>query len=365
MKRTIWRMAALGLALAAAGCGDKEAQVVEPRAADQAVAIWVDQASILQSQVQKEATRLFANVPKDVPAEDVPRIQARLLAQAVDNLLVRQLVKAEMERSGVLVTAEELEQGKKDLERGLGEGRTLTMLLAAANMGMEELEGNLRLDLFKNKVLKDKLQAANEAVTEEAVKKFYEENLESFTQKAGRTVQHILIRVPRNADEAAKMDARARAEGIRAALLEGADFATLARESSQCISRGRGGMLGVVPRGREAPAFEEAVYAQEIGAIGEVVETPVGFHVIKATGEQEESIAPYEAVRRQIEAELRARGQQRVTAEYVKGLREKATIKFEGALAEIAKQGQEALEAEKAKKEAAVTAVEAEEPAAP
>ncbi len=267
------------------GCGKKEAQVITPKATvGTEVAIWVDDAGITGSQIQAEVKRLFSHVPKDVSAEQLPLIQMNLLQKAVDNLVVRQLVRGEMARSGVLVSQEEIEKGKADLEKGLGQGQSLAMVLAAANLPMDELEMNLRLDLFKNKILKEEQIEAVDAVTDEVVEAYYKANPLEFTKQEGRLASHILVKVSEDADEATLMDRRAKAEGLRTALLEGANFEKLASEVSECGSRVQGGRLGVIPKGREAKEFEDAVYGQEIGAIGEVVQSPVGFHIIKVTG---------------------------------------------------------------------------------
>ncbi len=94
--------------------------------------------------------------------------------------------------------------------------------------------------------------------------------------------------------------------------------------------------MGVGPRGREAKSFEDAVYGQEIGAIGEVVESPVGFHVVKVLGEQDEQKIPFAEIKDRLVAFLKSRAQQKVAADYVKGLRERATIKLDGPLAHLA-----------------------------
>lgn len=346
MTQIIRWLGAAALVLAAAGCGKKEAQTVKPNALGSEVAVWVDQTGITGAQIQREANRLFSHVPKDLPADQIPAMQVRLLNQAVDNLVVRQLVRAEMERSGTVITREELEQGKQDLEKALGPGGSLTMLLADANVPMEELEMNLKLDIFKNKMTKDQLAEATEAVTEATAKEFYEANQKEFTEPAGRKVAHILVRVPADAAETVKTEARAKAEGIRQELLGGADFAKLAAEKSDCLSRARGGELGVIPRGREAKSFEDAVYGQEIGAIGEVVESPVGFHVIKVLGEQDERVIPFDDVKDRLVNVLKARAQQKVAADYVMDLRERATIKLDGVLKAAAAESQPADAAE-------------------
>lgn len=354
----------LAVALAA-GCGKKDVQVVKPQVTpDSEVAVWVDQTSISTGQIRQEVDRLFAHVPKDLPPEQLEAAKARILRQAVDNLVSRQLVQAEMERSGVLITQAEIDAGKQQLEKGLGEGHSLAMMIAEANLPMEELENNLRLDLFKNKMLKDPLEQALAAVTEETARTYFNGHPEEFTRQGGRLASHILVRVPADADEKTKAERRAKAEGIRKSLLEGADFEKLAAEVSDCPSRARGGAVGVVPKGREAPAFEAAVYGQALGEIGEVVESPIGFHVIKVTGEQETKVFTFDEVKDNLVSLLKARAQQKVGADYIAELREKATVKFVGPLADMGGKPPPPAEAE-APVAAPVTAPAAETPATP
>ena len=69
------------------------------------------------------------------------------------------------------------------------------------------------------------------------------------------------------------------------------------------------------------------------GQIGAVVESPVGFHVIKVTREQEERMVPFDEVRQTLINGLKRRAQQKLIAEYIAGLREKSLIRFVGPLA--------------------------------
>lgn len=330
MKQTwVWLVALLlGLAV---GCGKKGIQEVRPRGSldDNEVVIRVDQAGITRGQVRAEAQRMFRSVPDNLPPEQVEIAQQRILAGAVDNLITRQLLRAEMGRSGLLISQDDIEAAKKQLEEAFGGGTSWMTMVASAGISVEQFEDNIRLDIFKNKVLEKDMDAAIAKVDEEAVAKYYNENLEMFTIPEGRAASHILVRVAADADEAAKADARAKAEGIRKALLEGADFAELAKTESQCASRAQGGNLGVVVRGREAPAFEEAVFSLEEGALSEVVESPVGFHVILAGGFQEREVVPLEKVETNIRTALQHGAKQEVLGAYLRDLREKALIKYE------------------------------------
>lgn len=94
---------------------------------------------------------------------------------------------------------------------------------------------------------------------------------------------HIMLPKPRNAEE--KVTIEARADSIRTALVNGADFEALAREySTDRASKNRGGHLGYIAAGRLPYSFEHAAYALTPGQISDVVETGAGYHVIKVGG---------------------------------------------------------------------------------
>ena len=67
-----------------------------------------------------------------------------------------------------------------------------------------------------------------------------------------------------------------------------------------------------------------------------MVESPVGFHVIKVTGEQEKKTFPFDEVKDRLKAMMRSQSQQKVAAEYIAELKDKATIKLDGMLASAA-----------------------------
>ncbi len=95
---------------------------------------------------------------------------------------------------------------------------------------------------------------------------------------------HILIR-PQGATPQDTATARTTAEGIRARVLAGEDFATLARQYSDDVASGRnGGDLGFFGLGRMVPQFEEAAFAlRNVGDVSDIVQTRFGFHLIQLT----------------------------------------------------------------------------------
>lgn len=355
-KMAVWMVAGLAVAVALCGCGKKKAELVTPGAGTDAneVVLRIDDAEFTRAQIIGDLAKFERQFPEGASGEELNRMRNAAMARVLDSLITRQLVKAEMERQGATITQDEVNDAKKNLFGHLQNEDAMAIMLAENNMTMEQLEDSLKLDIFRNKLLADQVAAATNAVTEETAREFYDGHLALFTRPAGRDVSHILVRVGRDASEEEKAAARKKIEGVREALLSGADFAQLARETSDCLSAPRGGELGVIPRGREAPEFEEAVYSQEIGAIGEVVESPVGLHIIKVNAEVEEEVAPFDVVKDQIVMRLRSAEHRRIGAEYVQQLREKADIKFMGSLAILNPQepGAEDAEDEQSEEEA-------------
>ena len=91
--------------------------------------------------------------------------------------------------------------------------------------------------------------------------------------------RHILVRVTETQDAAA---AKAKIDTLRARIAGGADFATVAKESSEDPnSRGEGGDLGWFPADAFGPAFGEQVAGVGDGQVTEPFRTDAGWHIVQ------------------------------------------------------------------------------------
>jgi len=98
-------------------------------------------------------------------------------------------------------------------------------------------------------------------------------------------------------------EALAKAKDIRAKILAGADFATLAKaESDDTGSGAKGGELGTFKRGQMVPAFDQAAFTLPVGQVSEPVKSQFGYHIIKITSRNAKS---FEDAKAQIEKELK------------------------------------------------------------
>jgi parvulin-like peptidyl-prolyl isomerase len=93
--------------------------------------------------------------------------------------------------------------------------------------------------------------------------------------------RHILVKAAENDGDAARAESKRVAEQIRKQIVDGAGFADMAAKHSDCPSKQKGGDLGSFGRGQMVKPFEDAAFSQKENAIGPVVETSFGYHIIQ------------------------------------------------------------------------------------
>ena len=152
---------------------------------------------------------------------------------------------------------------------------------------------------------------------EQDVKTYYEQNLQRLAGQEQRRASHILITAAKDAPAAEREQARARAQALLGQLRSNPrSFAEVARKQSQDPgSASKGGDLDFFARGAMVKPFEDAVFAMKEGEISEVVESDFGFHIIQLTGIKAPKAPSFEAMRPQLEADLRKQQAQRKFAE--------------------------------------------------
>lgn len=102
------------------------------------------------------------------------------------------------------------------------------------------------------------------------------------TPGARATASQILLLFGPEATEEERDSVRSVAERLRAELAGGADFAALARRSSDDPgSRARGGSLGTFERGDMLPEVDSAIFALAPGELSHPVESAIGYHILR------------------------------------------------------------------------------------
>ncbi|MEZ0343593.1 MAG: peptidylprolyl isomerase [Caldimicrobium sp.] len=143
-------------------------------------------------------------------------------------------------------------------------------------------------------------------VSETEMKEYYQKHKEEFKQPEGVKLKHILIYVPKDADNKTKEKALNKAKQIRAQLVKGAKFEEYAKiYSDDTASREKGGDLGILRRGETIPEFEERVFNLKPGEISQPILSPYGYHLVRVEKRIPEEILPFEKVKDQVRESLK------------------------------------------------------------
>jgi parvulin-like peptidyl-prolyl isomerase len=128
--------------------------------------------------------------------------------------------------------------------------------------------------------------AENAKPDDAALHAYYDQHKKEWEEVKAR---HILIRFKGSqmpADPAKKEltqeEALAKATELRAKIMAGADFATVAKENSDDKQSGaNGGDLGAFGKGQMVPEFEKEAFALPVGDVSQPVKSAFGYHIIK------------------------------------------------------------------------------------
>ncbi len=135
-------------------------------------------------------------------------------------------------------------------------------------------------------------QLSETALNDDAIQKYYDENIVSAEGDVEVRARHILLET--------EEDALAVVEEIA----NGSNFEQLARDRSTGPSAPAGGDLGYFTRDAMVAPFAAAAFGMAVGEVSEPVQTQFGWHVIKVEDRRETAPPPLEQVRDEITRQL-------------------------------------------------------------
>ncbi|MCD6288649.1 MAG: peptidylprolyl isomerase [Candidatus Hydrogenedentes bacterium] len=115
-------------------------------------------------------------------------------------------------------------------------------------------------------------------ISDEDARRFFEKHKSSYITKEEVDLRQILVRV-KSADDI--NIAKQKIERIRDDIVNGSDFAELARKYSDDPSAEKGGKIGTFQIGTLAKSFEKVAFSTPVGEVSQPVRTRFGFHLIK------------------------------------------------------------------------------------
>jgi peptidyl-prolyl cis-trans isomerase SurA len=252
---------------------------------DKVVAV-IDNEIILQSELEFQVN-MFATQRGIDPS--TPGLKEQILNSMIDE----KLVYAQSELDSIMVTDEEINQ-RIDYQIQVFQQQygSVQRIEEMYGMSIERIKRELRDDVRKNLMIQRMQQtkfASVEATRREA-EKFFNTYKDSIGMIPEKLIIYHIFKNPQASDRIKKIS-KDLAQTLLDSIKAGADFSELAKENSDDPgSKAQGGDLGFVKRGVFYPEFEAAAFALAEGEYSQVVESPVGFHIIQLIERRGESL---------------------------------------------------------------------------
>ncbi|MGV8059336.1 MAG: peptidylprolyl isomerase [Smithellaceae bacterium] len=293
----------------------------EKQATASDIAVSVDGNVLKKAELEKKLKEKLNAFKGKIPADKIKEARANIKKQLMEEFIMRTLLANEVEKRKIAATNKEIKATMDQIQATLPPDKKLETFMKENKISKEYIALGIKV----NKMVKQ--EAGNKTKpSQKEISKFYNENKDKFIAPENAHVRHILIAFTEKDDDKVKAEKKIKIENLRKEVVAGADFAEIARKNSDCPSKDNGGDLGIVRKGQTVKPFEDAVFSQEIKAIGPVVSTEYGYHVIQVLERNPQKTVALEEVKSKIAAYIEQQKQAEVFNALLKKLRDNAKI---------------------------------------
>lgn len=152
--------------------------------------------------------------------------------------------------------------------------------------------------------------------TEADAKKYYEENVDTYTTPESVHLNHILVKTEKEAKDVLKR------------LKKGEKFSDLASELSQCPTKYKAGDLGWLPKGTLVKEIEDVAFTMPPNEIQGPVKSTYGWHILLLEDKRPATKREFEDVKAYIIEQIKFQKQQEHYKKLADELKKKMNVKI-------------------------------------
>lgn len=277
------------------------------------VAATINGEVIYASDLAREVGAIARQYGIDLNSEQGRTQRSEISRIVLDQLLEQRLILQEARKRGALATDAQVDEALAEIQANFPSESEFQFALDQRGLTLNDLRDRLRTNVTVQN-LQGRVSKAT--VTEEEIRKFYQDNRKDFDQPEQVHVRHILV------------GTEAEARFILARLNRGEKFQDLAKTLSKDPgSREQSGDLGLIGRGQLVPEFERVAFSLQPGQVSDVVKTQFGYHIIQMVERKTAQPSRLEQVREQIRRQLLSKKQEADFTAWLKLVKTQATIK--------------------------------------
>ncbi len=292
------------------------------------IAARINGTPIPMSRVDEEVEKLTNKFHEKMPQLKFSEAQLKNMQKDFLNRIIqKEVLLGECDRRNIAVTEEEIDSKIDGVKKLFGDSPEAKKRFEEGIDDMEkfreEVRKQARIDKLLNQIVPEEL-----GYTDDDLKAFFEENKERFQERPKAKVEQIFIKFDET-DEASKEEAEKRAEEILQELKSGGNFNELAKKHSDDTQTAeKGGDMGYVEKGRLFPQFDEVVFSIELNKISDIIETSIGYHIIRVLERTEPEEASFEDMKEQVEKTFKHRKTKTIKDEFIEKMKNEADIEI-------------------------------------
>ena len=259
-----------------------------------------------------------------VTDEQMTEIKTKVL----ENLIGTELLYQECQKSNIKVEDKEVDATYNEQKTQFSTEDEFKQALKQYNFSDSAFKDQIKVGLTIQNLINTKF-TLNTAISDEEVKKYYDDNPSYFQEPEKVRASHIMMMVGADEEQAKKDEAKKKIDQVLKRLKGGEDFAALAKEVSEDAStKDNGGDLDYFYKGQMVQAFEDAAFALKPGEISNVVETEYGYHIIKLTDKKDAKTITLDESKEEIRNGLKTNKVNSDVSKYVTELRTKSKVEI-------------------------------------
>jgi parvulin-like peptidyl-prolyl isomerase len=315
------RKALLSLLIAATAVSASAAQLVE------AIVIRVGDRVVTRTQFLKRLHDGYNEIEQTSQPAEIATKKEEFRKNLANDLISELLIKDRADRLGLTVSADEIKDAVDKLKQqyGLTTELQFNESLAKSGITRADMEARLRDTILMNKVFGRELRG-REDMTDKELRERYDREKERYRLPERARLREIVILKPETA--AAEQQARQKVDQIAEQARNNADFALLAKTTSQAPTKDKGGDLGEVARGELLPELDKAVFNSQSGAVIGPIEAKTAWHILKVEQRLPSEVPAFESIKDKLRKDASEDVWQRDYKAYIERLRKDAFIQI-------------------------------------
>ncbi len=197
--------------------------------------------------------------------------------QALESLILEELVKAEAKQKKIDVSKSELDRYVEEVaQKNNLSVDGLKKALEQDGKSFERYSSQVELEILKSKLISS-LAHTSSTVSEDEIDNYLKSHPELTKSGTKIKISQILISTSQRSSDEAQVIAK----DILAQLGSGKEFAMLAKEISDGPERSEGGSLGLIAEEDLSPLVFDAIFPLKEGEVSAPIESPQGLHLFR------------------------------------------------------------------------------------